>query len=50
MAHDEKAYPDPYAFKPERYLDANGTLDTNVRDPAKIIFGVSTLLVVYKAS
>ncbi|KAL1750225.1 cytochrome P450 [Schizophyllum commune] len=39
MAHDEKAYPDPYAFKPERYLDVDGKLDPNVRDPAKIIFG-----------
>ncbi|KAL1725530.1 cytochrome P450 [Schizophyllum commune] len=39
MAHDKKAYPDPYAFKPERYLDADGKLDPNVRDPAKIIFG-----------
>ncbi|KAL1672541.1 cytochrome P450 [Schizophyllum commune] len=39
MAHDEKAYPDPHAFKPERYLDADGKLDPNVRDPAEIIFG-----------
>ncbi|KAI5888145.1 uncharacterized protein SCHCODRAFT_02550531 [Schizophyllum commune H4-8] len=31
MTHDEKAYPDPYAFKPKRYLDADGKLDPNVR-------------------
>ncbi|KAL1725532.1 cytochrome P450 [Schizophyllum commune] len=39
MAHNEDIYPDSYAFKPERFLAADGTLDPNVPDPAKIVFG-----------
>ena len=40
MAHNEDIYPDSYAFKPERFLAADGTLDPNIPDPAKIVFGV----------
>ncbi|KAL1718356.1 cytochrome P450 [Schizophyllum commune] len=39
MAHDESAYPDSYTFKPERFLNLDGKLDPNVRDPGTFIFG-----------
>ncbi|KAI5835807.1 cytochrome P450 [Schizophyllum commune Tattone D] len=39
MVHDEGAYPEPYAFKPERFLKIDGKLDPAVRDPADIAFG-----------
>ncbi|KAF9476359.1 cytochrome P450 [Pholiota conissans] len=31
MSHDEDVYSDPYAFKPERYLEDNGRLPKNDR-------------------
>ncbi|KAL1742446.1 cytochrome P450 [Schizophyllum fasciatum] len=39
MMHDEAAYPDSFAFKPERFLTAEGQLDPTVRDPEKMSFG-----------
>ncbi|KAL1742443.1 cytochrome P450 [Schizophyllum fasciatum] len=39
MTHEEAAYPDPYAFKPERFLTADGRIDPDVRDPGKLVFG-----------
>ncbi|KAL1682655.1 cytochrome P450 [Schizophyllum commune] len=39
MVHDEEAYPEPYTFKPERFLNIDGKLDPAVRDPAHIAFG-----------
>ena len=38
MLYDERVYPDPYEFKPERFLK-NGKLDSSVRDPMDIAFG-----------
>ncbi|KAJ7690140.1 cytochrome P450 [Mycena rosella] len=38
LLHDETAYPDPHAFKPERFL-LDGKLNPAVRDPLDIIFG-----------
>ncbi|KAF8877181.1 cytochrome P450 [Infundibulicybe gibba] len=38
MLHDEKVYPDPFSFKPERFMK-DGKLDPNVRDPAHAAFG-----------
>ena len=38
MLHDEKDYPDPESFKPERYLK-DGLPDLTVRDPTTIVFG-----------
>ncbi|KAF8811640.1 cytochrome P450 [Phlegmacium glaucopus] len=38
MLYNEDEYPDPYAFKPERFIK-NGQLDPNIRDPALIVFG-----------
>ncbi|KAL1751241.1 cytochrome P450 [Schizophyllum commune] len=39
LMHNEITYPDPYAFKPERFLTAEGKLDPQVRDPATMAFG-----------
>jgi hypothetical protein len=33
ISFDEKTFPDPYAFKPERYLKSDGTFDTSVLNP-----------------
>ena len=38
MLNDERVYPEPHEFKPERYLK-NGKLDNSVRDPMDIAFG-----------
>ena len=38
MLNDERDYPEPLEFKPERFLK-NGKLDSSVRDPMDIIFG-----------
>ncbi|KAJ3553877.1 hypothetical protein NM688_g3387 [Phlebia brevispora] len=41
ILHDETIYPDPFEFRPERYLSEEGTLRTLERteDPAVISFG-----------
>jgi len=31
MTHDESVYPEPFDFKPERFLDENGELTVNDR-------------------
>ena len=38
MLNDERVYPEPHVFKPERFLK-DGRLDSSVRDPMKIAFG-----------
>ena len=38
MLNDERVYPEPYEFMPERFLK-NGKLDPLVRDPMDIAFG-----------
>lgn len=38
MLQDEMEYPDPKAFKPERFLK-QGKIDASIRDPASIVFG-----------
>ena len=38
MLHNEDDYPDPSAFKPERFLK-DGQLDPNIPDPEMIAFG-----------
>lgn len=38
MLHDEKEYPDPESFKPERYMN-DGKAHNNGLNPAEIIFG-----------
>jgi len=38
MLHNEDNYPDPSAFKPERFIK-DGQLDPNIRDPFMIAFG-----------
>ena len=36
------AYPEPYIYKPERFLTDDGKLNPAIRDPASFVFGVRT--------
>lgn len=38
ILHNEKSYPDPLTFNPERFLK-NGQIDPDVQDPAVACFG-----------
>ena len=38
MLNDERDYPEPREFRPERFLK-DGQLDPSVRDPVDIAFG-----------
>ncbi|KZP22537.1 cytochrome P450 [Athelia psychrophila] len=38
ILHDENTYPDPFSFKPERFMK-EGKLDPTVQDPALAAFG-----------
>ncbi|KAI0082010.1 cytochrome P450 [Panus rudis PR-1116 ss-1] len=38
ILHDERTYPDPFAFKPERFLK-DGKLNPDVLDPSEACFG-----------
>lgn len=38
ILHDEKYYPDPFTFIPDRYIK-NGELDPSVLDPGAAAFG-----------
>ncbi|KAF6765802.1 cytochrome P450 [Ephemerocybe angulata] len=39
ILHDEIDYPDPSAFKPERFIHPDGRLNKMARDPTSIVFG-----------
>lgn len=39
MSRDPETYPDPDNYMPERFLDADGQLDVNGKDPADFAFG-----------
>ena len=39
ICHDEKVYPDPKAFNPDRFLGPDGKIDPSVKDPEVRVFG-----------
>jgi len=39
MLYDEKTYPEPFTFNPERFLTKDGKLDPTVQDPSLAAFG-----------
>jgi len=39
ILHNEKDYPNPYLFQPERFLTEDGQLNPNVKDPSTASFG-----------
>jgi cytochrome P450 len=48
MMNDERDYPAPHEFKPERFLK-NGKLEPSVRDPMDITFGFGRRCLVYSS-
>ncbi|KAH6908764.1 cytochrome P450 [Coprinopsis sp. MPI-PUGE-AT-0042] len=39
MLHNEQDFPEPLAFRPERFLNPDGSLNNSVRDPCDAAFG-----------
>ncbi len=39
ISRDLETYPDPESFTPERFLDGEGKLDVEGKDPANYVFG-----------
>ena len=39
ILHDEVTYPDPHAFRPERFLHTDGTFNWDVQSPEVAAFG-----------
>ena len=39
ILHDPEVYPQPDDFMPERFLDSEGNLDVQGRDPTHVMFG-----------
>ena len=39
MLHNPDVYPDPFSFKPDRFLTADGQLDPSVKDPDFAVWG-----------
>ena len=46
MFHDEKVYPQPSLFLPERVLDDNGQINPNIPHPKKALFGFGRRFVI----
>lgn len=40
--HDEKYYPNPFEFLPERFLDENGALKTSIETSTMLSFGIGS--------
>ncbi|KAK7688956.1 hypothetical protein QCA50_007647 [Cerrena zonata] len=39
MLHDPANYSEPHEFKPERFLNSDGTLNSDILEPSTMIFG-----------
>ena len=39
ILHDEEIYPEPMAFRPERFLCEDGSLNPGIQDPDVAMFG-----------
>ncbi|KAK1216681.1 hypothetical protein PQX77_020694 [Marasmius sp. AFHP31] len=37
--HTKSVYPEPFSFKPERFLTPDGKLNPDVQDPTRAFFG-----------